>query len=339
MVPQGSAVLTQPRPSHDWNYAADSNPMDVALKVDVDTHQGLGEGVPRLMRALSDLGVTATFLIAMGPDNSGRAIVRVLRNPGFLSKMRRTGAVKMYGLRTVLSGTLLPARPIALAFPKVMRDLARAGFEVGVHGYDHVRWQDRLDEIGPRAIRVEIDDAFEAFRAVMGTRARSFGAPGWRTSVPALRALDALDLDYRSDTRGTAPYRCTIEGEVFATPEIPTTLPTMDEVIAPELSTSDAIVRFYLDRISAKALNVHTIHAEIEGMGQLDTFVALMRVLKDRGARFVQLRDVAATLDRAALPVCEVIRATLPGRAGWISAQGQIREQQTRVSGVAASGL
>jgi undecaprenyl phosphate-alpha-L-ara4FN deformylase len=296
--------------------------MDVALKVDVDTHQGLGEGVPRLMRALTELGVTATFLIAMGPDNSGRAIVRVLRNPGFLKKMRRTRAVAMYGLRTVLSGTVLPARPIALAFPNVMRDLARAGFEVGVHGYDHVRWQDRLDEIGERGIRGEIDDAFEAFRAVMGVGARCFGAPGWRTSAVALRVLDALDLDYRSDTRGTAPYRCAIEGEAFATPEIPTTLPTMDEVMGPELAESGAIVRFYLDRINAEALNVHTIHAETEGMGQLETFVALVRALKDRGARFVQLRDAATALDRAALPVCEVIRATLPGRAGWISAQG-----------------
>ncbi|HXR25786.1 MAG TPA: hypothetical protein VN742_10535, partial [Candidatus Binataceae bacterium] len=83
-----------------------------------------------------------------------------------------------------------------------------------------------------------------------------------------------------------------------------------------------AIVRFYLDRINAEALNVHTIHAETEGMGQPETFVALVRALKDRGARFVQLRDAATALDRAALPVCEVIRATLPGRAGWISAQG-----------------
>jgi undecaprenyl phosphate-alpha-L-ara4FN deformylase len=299
--------------------------MDVAFKVDVDTHQGLGEGVPRLMRALTHLGVTSTFLIAMGPDNSGRAIVRVIRNPGFLKKMRRTRAVAMYGLRTVLSGTVLPARPIALAFPNVMRDLAHAGFEVGVHGYDHVRWQDRLDEIGEGGIRGEIDDAFEAFRAVMGSSARGFGAPGWRTSAAALRALDALGLDYRSDTRGTAPYRCAIEGEVFATPEIPTTLPTMDEVIGPELAERGAIVRFYLDRINAEALNVHTIHAETEGMGQLETFVALVHALKDRGAHFVQLRDAAA-LDRAALPVCEVIRTTLPGRAGWISAQGPQRE-------------
>src|ERR1700694_1504691 len=193
--------------------------MDIALKVDVDTHQGLGEGVPRLMRALVEAGVTATFLVAMGPDNSGRAIVRVLTNPGFLKKMRRTRAVAMYGLRTVLSGTLLPARPIALAFPEVMRELARSAFEVGVHGYDHVLWQDRLDEIGGGRIRGEIEEAFGGFRAVSGERSRCFAAPGWRTSSSALRVLDTLGLDYRSDTRGSIPYRCAIGGETFATPE------------------------------------------------------------------------------------------------------------------------
>ena len=298
--------------------------MEVALKVDVDTHQGLGEGVPRLARALSDAGVTATFFVAMGPDNSGRAIVRVLKNPGFLKKMRRTRAVAMYGTRTVLSGTVLPARPIALAFPDVLRALAHAGFELGVHGYDHVLWQDRLDQLGG-GIRDQLEDAFEAFRAVLGERARSFAAPGWRTSAAALSLLDTLGLDYRSDTRGTAPYRCAIGRETYATPEIPTTLPTLDEVMGPALATTDAIVRFYLDRVSPTALNVHTIHAETEGMGQLDTFVALLRALKDRGARFVRLADVAAALDRDRLPICEVVRSTLPGRSGWISAQGPAR--------------
>src|SRR5712692_10347569 len=122
--------------------------MKVALKIDVDTHQGLGEGVPRLQKLLAEYGVAATFFIAMGPDNSGRAIMRMFRNPGFLTKMRRTRAVSMYGVRTVLSGTLLPPRPIALAHPDIIRDLANAGFEVGVHGYDHVRWQDHIDELG-----------------------------------------------------------------------------------------------------------------------------------------------------------------------------------------------
>jgi len=300
--------------------------MRVALKIDVDTHQGLCEGVPRLMKALLAEKIAATFFIAMGPDNSGRAIMRAFKNPGFIRKMRRTRAVSMYGLRTVLSGTLLPARPIALAYPQILRELARAGFEVGVHGYDHVRWQDHIDDLGESEISAEIAEAFEIFRAILGEPARAFAAPGWRTGAAALKALDAIGLDYRSDTRGRAPFRCAIGAEVIATPELPTTLPTLDEVIgSPEVSGAGGVTRFYLDRFRPDALNVHTIHAETEGMGHLDAFIELMRALKSRGAEFIRMREAAAALNAAELPVCEVVRAELPGRAGWISAQGPER--------------
>jgi undecaprenyl phosphate-alpha-L-ara4FN deformylase len=297
--------------------------LKVALKIDVDTHQGLGLGVPRLAAMLKREGIAASFYITMGPDNSGRAIIRVLRNPGFLSKMFRTKAVSMYGLRTVLSGTLLPSRPIALAFPEVMRDLQRSGFEVGVHGYDHVRWQDQLDSIGEEGIRSELAEAFEAYRAILGQPARSFAAPGWRTNDSALVALEEANLAYRSDTRGRTPYRCIVEGRVLKTIEIPTTLPTLDEVMGlPEIPDGAAAHRFYLEQFKDDALNVHTIHAETEGMGQLEMFTALLRALKERGAEFVRLEEVASSLNAAELPVCPVVRSTLPGRAGWISAQG-----------------
>ena len=300
--------------------------MEVALKIDVDTHQGLEHGVPRLAAMLEREGVAASFYVSMGPDNSGRAILRVFRNRGFLSKMFRTKAVSMYGARTILSGTLLPSRPIALSFPGELRDLKARGFEVGVHGYDHVRWQDHLDEIGEGGVSGELGDAFEVYRAVFSEASRSFAAPGWRTNDAALLALDAMALDYRSDTRGSSPYRCVVNGNVLATPEIPTTLPTLDEVMGRrDLSDAAAVTNFYVGLCKADALNVHTIHAETEGMGQLESFTALVRALKDRGAKFVQLREVAARLDRAELPVCEVIRSTLPGRAGWISAQGPAR--------------
>ncbi len=297
--------------------------MEVALKIDVDTHQGLGEGVPRLARMLEREGVAASFFIAMGPDNSGRAIVRAFRNRGFLGKMLRTRAVSMYGLRTVLSGTLLPSRPIALSYPSLLRELRAGGFEVGVHGYDHVRWQDQLDRLGEAAIRGELEDAFEAYRAIFGEPARSFAAPGWRTNAAALRALDAMKLDYRSDTRGRSPYRCVVDGQVLATPEIPTTLPTLDEVMGRrDLPDAAAVLKFYLAEFKPDSLNVHTIHAETEGMGHLESFTALVRALKERGAQFIQLRGVAARLQGSELPACEVVRAILPGRAGWISAQG-----------------
>jgi undecaprenyl phosphate-alpha-L-ara4FN deformylase len=295
----------------------------IALKIDVDTHRGLGEGVPRLHRALADRGITGTFFIAMGPDNSGRAIMRLFRNPGFLAKMRRTKAVSMYGLRTVLSGTLLPARPIALSFPEIIRELARAGFETGLHGYDHVFWQDNISKFDERAIRAEIDEAGEVYRAITGELPKSFAAPGWRTSDTAMRILDALQFSYRSDTRGRDPYRCRVDGQVLATPEIPTTLPTLDEVMGDDtFAEKSAVVDFYLCRMREDALNVHTLHAETEGIGQLEVFIALVEALKARGAQFVRLGDVAAQLEPIELPVCEVIRTTLSGRSGWVSTQG-----------------
>lgn len=297
--------------------------MEVALKVDVDTHQGLGQGVPRLRQLLEREQVTATFFVTMGPDNSGRAVIRAFRNRGFLSKMFRTRAVSMYGLRTVLSGTLLPSRPIALAYPEVMRELKRSGFEVGVHGYDHVRWQDWIDTLGEEGIRAEVTDGCEAYRAIFSEPARSFAAPGWRSNATALTVLDEFGFVYRSDTRGTAPYRCVADGRMIKTPEIPTTLPTLDEVLGrPDLPDYHAVMRFYLEQFREDGLNVHTIHAETEGMGQLESFAQLVRALKEKGAKFVRLDEIASRLQGVELPVCEVVRKTLPGRAGWIAAQG-----------------
>ncbi len=305
MVPQGSKRLK------------------VALKIDVDTHQGLGEGVPRLHRALVDLGIAGTFYIAMGPDNSGRAIMRAFRNPGFLTKMRRTNAVAMYGLRTVLSGTLLPSRPIALAYPEVIRDLAKAGFEVGLHGYDHVFWQDHIGELPDSSIRAEIAEASEVYRAILGEEPKAFAAPGWRTSDTASCVIDEFRLNYRADTRGRVPFRCRIGDKILNTIEIPTTLPTLDEVMGtPAVEEAGSVAEYYLRQIREDALNVHTIHAETEGMGQLDAFVAMLKALKDRGAEFVRVDQAVAQLTPTELPVCEIVRTTLPGRAGWVSGQG-----------------
>src|SRR5208282_3737298 len=44
----------------------------------------------------------------------------------------------------------------------------RDGFEVGIHGYDHVRWQDHLERLGDREIGAEIDQACEVYRAITG---------------------------------------------------------------------------------------------------------------------------------------------------------------------------
>src|ERR1700712_3660445 len=98
----------------------------LGLRVDVDTHDGMRDGVPRLLEVMAAEGVKATFYFAMGPDRSGLAVLNALR-PGFLKKMTRTGAAQVYGWRTGLSGTLLPPPPVGPAFPPTRPPHPRRG--------------------------------------------------------------------------------------------------------------------------------------------------------------------------------------------------------------------
>ena len=116
----------------------------LGLKIDVDTYWGMKKGVPCLLQILKEFQLKGTFFLSIGPDNSGRAALQLIKNPLFLKKMMRTNAAALYGWKTALYGTLLPAPMIALSFPEIVNDIIAAGHEVQFHAWDHRRWQDEL---------------------------------------------------------------------------------------------------------------------------------------------------------------------------------------------------
>ena len=290
----------------------------LALKVDVDTYVGMRDGVPALQRALDARGLLASVYVSCGPDHSGRALRRVFK-PGFLAKMLRTNAPGMYGWRTLLYGTLLPGPQIARSFPQHLRALTASGHEIGVHGYDHVYWHDRLNGLDADETSAELRRGLAVFAELTGQAATAFAAPGWQCTANSLAAIDAAGLRYHSCTRGRVPYRPRAGGRVFATPEIPTTWPTLDEVYGRVGHDAAALTAYYVAQVRP-GLNVHTIHAEVEGMSLLPLFEALLDALRER-VTFVRLIDVAAGLDAAALPVCDVANGTVAGRAGTVAVQ------------------
>src|SRR5512138_2494981 len=99
----------------------------LALKVDVDTFVGTRNGVQALLAIMDRFGIKATFYFSLGPDNSGKAIRRIFTKKGFLQKMLRTRAPSIYGPKTLLYGTLLPAPLIGAKLPEVIRSVAGAG--------------------------------------------------------------------------------------------------------------------------------------------------------------------------------------------------------------------
>src|SRR5690348_9546491 len=153
----------------------------LALKVDVDTDRGTRIGVPNLVADCQAVGAPACFLFSLGPDQTGRAIKRVLR-PGFFKKVTRTSVVQIYGLRTLLNGTLLPAPHIGRRNTATMRAVRDARFEVGIHCFNHYRWQDYVHTMSMEAVRAEFVAARTEFRRIFGIEARTAGAPGWQSN-------------------------------------------------------------------------------------------------------------------------------------------------------------
>lgn len=296
----------------------------LGIKVDVDTYRGMRDGVPRLMRILADRGIRASFFIAMGPDNSGRAALRFFTRRGFLKKMLRSRAVGMYGLRTALSGTLLPARQIARSFPHLFTELSRTGHEVGVHGHDHVRWHDRLPRMSRAETEEEIGNAVRIYKDITGRGPGSSAAPGWTCSPHQLSIQDASGMIYHSDCRGTAPFFPAMGGIAFTHLQIPTTLPTLDELLGSGSCRSpQSLTDFYLEKICASGWHVLTVHAEAEGMSWADWFSGLLDALARRGVRIVMLREMAETAlaARERIPRCELRMGEIPGRAGLVALQ------------------
>lgn len=289
----------------------------IALKIDVDTFRGTRDGVPRLAALLEKLDVRATFLFSLGPDHTGRAIKRVFRS-GFMRKVQRTSVLEHYGLKTLLYGTLLPGPHIGKRCADIMRDIERRGFEVGVHTYDHIKWQDGVAKANGLWARRQLELAQREFQKVFGRRAEVHGAAGWQLNPHVPQLERELAFRYASDTRGNTPFVPVINGKEVLVPQIPTTLPTLDELIGLSNPTESllALTAGQLDRD-----HVFTLHAELEGGAYIGALESVLQRWRSQGFELTDLRTVAASLDIAKLPRCAIAMATVPGRAGTLACQ------------------
>jgi undecaprenyl phosphate-alpha-L-ara4FN deformylase len=295
--------------------------VQLALKIDVDTLRGTREGVPALIDALQAAGADASFLFSLGPDHTGRALRRVFR-PGFFNKVSRTSVLEHYGLRTLLYGTLLPGPDIGRRAGPVMRRVRDAGFEVGIHCFDHTSWQDFVSRRGESWTRTQMLLAVERFREVFGSSPTVHGAAGWQMNEAALALEEELGFRYASDTRGQTPFVPLLQGRRSRCPQLPTTLPTLDELIGLEGIGPERVHESLLERTrQAPARQVFTLHAELEGMKLLPVLQRLMRGWRAQGYELVSMRTLLAGIDMAQLPGCAVRSGTVPGRSGSLAVQ------------------
>jgi undecaprenyl phosphate-alpha-L-ara4FN deformylase len=292
--------------------------MRVGLRIDVDTFRGTKLGVPNLCTILADHSVKATFFFCVGPDNMGRHLWRLLR-PAFFVKMMRTKAASLYGWDILFKGTFWPGPLIGQKLAPVIRAAASDGHEVGLHAWDHHQWQAHLDTMTDEQIYRAIKKGADQLAEILGQHPVCSAVPAWKCNDAVLAAKSKFDFTYNSDCRGQSIFYPVVDGRALAQPQIPVTLPTYDEAIGKN-GISDSNYNDYLfSLLNPSSLNVLTIHAEVEGIAEVDLFEDFLKKAKAKGVSFVPLGELLVDLSppgRAA-----VVAKEIPGREGWLAYQ------------------
>jgi undecaprenyl phosphate-alpha-L-ara4FN deformylase len=259
----------------------------LGLKIDVDTYWGMKNGVPCLLQTLKEFNFKGTFFISIGPDNSGRAALQLIKNPLFLKKMMRTNAPALYGWKTALYGTLLPAPMIALSFPEIVEEIIAAGHEVQFHAWDHRRWQDELPSKSEKWIKEWFARGIAGFEKLTGNAPTAFGAPSWLIDDRVLTIIKEYKFEYLSCTRAKAPF---IQ-EIVNVLEIPSDLPCFEEIDAQK---GVAIIS---DLLKDGNTHVLPVHAEVEGGIFQNQFRELLEKALNMNIEVVPLKEIKKKLD------------------------------------------
>jgi peptidoglycan/xylan/chitin deacetylase (PgdA/CDA1 family) len=265
----------------------------LCLRVDVCTYRGLRDGVPGVLEVLRRAKARATFYVTFGPDASGLALLKLL-NPKFALKMLRTKAASTYGWATAFYGTLIPSPLVGAGLPDTMKRIRDEGHEIGVHGWDHRRWQDKLARYKPEKLHDEFSRMIEAYRAILGTPPASFAAPAWLLSRELFDLEQRAGFTFASDTRGRAPFLPVFQGKEGSLPQLPVTLATLDECLG-RLTPEDFVEESLREAARQPEYACFTAHAESEGMGYKAVLEAFL-----------------AKLQRPTCPLGEAARGELP---------------------------
>jgi peptidoglycan/xylan/chitin deacetylase (PgdA/CDA1 family) len=288
--------------------------MKIALRIEVATLRGTRKGVPQLAAILKEHHASATFLFNLGPDRTGRA----------LGSLPRVPRLKCYGLAALLSGTLLPAPDVGMRCADVIRSICAEGHEAGILAWDRADWVRHVTTADEAWTATSMRRACERYEDILKTAALTHGAPAWRMNRYAYRYAQRLAFQHCSDTRGTGPFIPVIRGEIVNCPQLPTTLPTLDELLAAGLNPDEAVQRLLeASREPAPTGHVYALRAEVEGTVFAPSLRALLAGWRALGYTPVSLREYAAGLDLSRLPRRITAMGSVAGARGSMALQGK----------------
>lgn len=276
--------------------------MRLSLRIEVESDAGAREGVPALLRLLDQYQVKASFLLSLGPDFS------------------------RYPLGNRLPSWLMGRLPVTYTGKRnraTLRAIAEAGHEVGITAYSSVAWNDQVAFRSGEWTRQQLASAATAFEELYGSRPCYFGATGWQVNPHLLTEEQALGLHFASDVRGQHPFLPELQGIRSDCPQIPVTLPTLDELHYMK-GVNSANLHQYLFAACQRVLpmgEVFSLSAEREGRDLLPVFERLLVMWKGSQWEIRPLGELYQQLKAISLGRHRIGWGEVEGREGHIAMQ------------------
>ncbi len=283
------------------------------------------KGAPVLLSLFRRYGIKASFFVPMGKDDTGWTVKRIFTRKGFLKTQGRIGFLDTWGAKTLMYGTLLPGPRIARKNADILEAIVKDGHEVGIHGLDHVYWHDHIKHLDKERTEELLEKAVKTYQEILGAAPLSFAAPGWMINTHALRFFETYGFEYTSDTRGKEPFFPVLNGRRFKVLQMPTTLPTLDEVVGIAGTDQPSLAEYYFSLLK-EGVNILTIHTQLEGNKWTGFLELLIKRTLAKDFSYKKLVDIAADYRNSAdTPFCEIPYGYIEGRSGEVTLQGPAR--------------
>jgi undecaprenyl phosphate-alpha-L-ara4FN deformylase len=159
----------------------------------------------------------------------------------------------------------------------------------------------------------------EVIRESTGSAPICSAAPSWRVTEQALLEKAKFTFRYNSDCRGASCFYPVVNGEALPQPQLPTTLPTYDELFGRDGLPHDRYNQHLISLMKPERLNVLVIHAEVEGLFCLDLFRDFLKQIRIHDGRLVPLGQLLPPAHQVTRSV--IGRRNVEGREGWVAVQ------------------
>ncbi len=268
--------------------------MRIGLRVCVNSLQGALQGVPGLQRLFDEYQIKASFFFALGPDR-GRRLFGGHPLAGWRSRL---------GTLPRLSASLLPPPVMSGRVGAVMRSLDDAGHEIGLLSYDPLSWLKQAAFADEAWTRDQLIRAVDAYASVLQRQPRCHAAAGWQVNPHLLKLEQELGFDYAADVRGKSLFLPELLGAESACVQIPTTLPTLPELLTQGEGVTPDKVHEYLyadSQYLAPHGHVYSLDAETEGLDYLPVMEKLLVMWKGYGEGLTTLSDLQKGVGTASL--------------------------------------